>query len=88
MIYFANTILDAQTTTIKRVDFFVAKAKFYQRFLDKLNERQAKVIARMFTEGIDGFRGGLSAKNYISITRTSRATARMSGREIRHEKKR
>ena len=76
MIYFANTILEAQATTIKRVDFYVAKAKFYQRFRDTLNERQAKVVARMFREGIDGFEGGrLSAENYIGITRTSRATA-------------
>ena len=29
----------------------------------------------MFREGIDGFKGGLSAENYISITKTSRATA-------------
>jgi Fic family protein len=29
----------------------------------------------MFKEGIDGFKGGLSAENYISITGTSRATA-------------
>ena len=29
----------------------------------------------MFREGIDGFKGGLSAENYISISRTSRATA-------------
>ena len=29
----------------------------------------------MFKEGIDGFKGGLSAENYIRITKTSRATA-------------
>ena len=29
----------------------------------------------MFNQGIDGFKGGLSAENYISITGTSRATA-------------
>ena len=29
----------------------------------------------MFREGIDGFKGGLSADNYINITGTSRATA-------------
>jgi Fic family protein len=75
MRYFANTILDAQTNTLKRVNFYVAKAKFYERFRSKLNERQDKVIARMFREGIDGFEGGLSAENYISITKTSRATA-------------
>jgi Fic family protein len=29
----------------------------------------------MFREGINGFKGGLSAENYISIAKTSRATA-------------
>jgi Fic family protein len=29
----------------------------------------------MFREGIDGFKGGLSAENYIRITGSSRATA-------------
>jgi len=75
MKYFASTVLEAQNNTIKRVDFYVAKAKFYESFRDELNERQAKVIARMFKEGIDGFKGGLSAENYISISKTSRATA-------------
>jgi Fic family protein len=73
--YFANTILEAQNNTIRRVDFYVAKAKFYQKHRGTLNERQEKVIARIFREGIDGFKGGLSAENYISITGTSRATA-------------
>jgi Fic family protein len=73
--YFANTILEAQNNTIKRVDFYVAKAKFYEKHRGTLNERQQKVIARIFREGIDGFEGGLSAENYISITGTSRATA-------------
>jgi Fic family protein len=75
MKYFADTILEAQNNTIKRVDFYVAKARFYERFRGKLNERQEKVIARLFREGIDGFKGGLSAENYISISKTSRATA-------------
>jgi Fic family protein len=75
MTYFPNTILQAQDNTIKRVDFYVAKAKFYEKFRDQLNERQAKVIARMFRDGIDGFKGGLSADNYISTSKTSRATA-------------
>ncbi len=75
MKYFAGTIVEAQNNTIKRVDFYVAKAKFYEKFRDRLNERQAKVIARMFREGIEGFKGGLSAENYIAISKTSRATA-------------
>lgn len=73
--YFAETVIVAQSTTIRRVDFYVVKAKFYERLRGHFNERQAKVLARMFNEGIDGFKGGLSAENYISITGTSRATA-------------
>src|SRR6266705_494882 len=63
------------TIRIKRVDFYVAKAKLYERLRGQLNERQEKIIARMFREGIDGFKGGLSAENYISISKISRATA-------------
>jgi Fic family protein len=73
--YFARTILDAQNNTIKRVDFYVAKAKLYARLRGQMNMRQEKVIVRMFREGIDGFKGGLSAENYIAVTQTSRATA-------------
>jgi Fic family protein len=75
LMYFANTVLEAQNNTIKRVDFYIAKAKLYERLRGQLNERQEKVIARMFREGIDGFKGGLSAENYISISNASRATA-------------
>ncbi|MVA81486.1 DUF4172 domain-containing protein [Agrobacterium vitis] len=75
IIYFSQTVLDAQQATIDRIAFFIQKAKFYDRFRDRLNERQEKVIARIFREGIAGFKGGLSAENYISITATSRATA-------------
>jgi Fic family protein len=73
--YFAGTVLEAQNNTLERVDFYVAKARFYERLRGKLNERQEKVVARMFAEGIDGFEGGLSAENYIRISKASRATA-------------
>jgi Fic family protein len=73
--YFSGTVLEAQNNTINRVDFYVAKARFYEKHRGALNERQEKVVGRVFREGIDGFKGGLSAENYISITGTSRATA-------------
>ena len=41
----------------------------------KLNDRQQKVLARMFREGSAGFRGGLSAGNYMSITGATASTA-------------
>ncbi|WP_255245871.1 Fic family protein [Sphingobium sp. D43FB] len=73
--YFATTILDAQQHSLALIDFLLAKTRFYDRFRSRLNERQAKVISRMFREGLDGFTGGLRASNYITITETSRATA-------------
>ncbi|MGC2810584.1 MAG: Fic family protein, partial [Bradyrhizobium sp.] len=75
LIYFAGTIIQAQRNTINRVDFLISKAGLYEQLRGKLNDRQEKAIARMFREGIDGFEGGLSAENYITITKASRATA-------------
>jgi Fic family protein len=75
LTYFADTVINAQNHSLARIDFLLAKTKFYDRFQDRVNERQAKVIARMFREGLDGFKGGLSAGNYITIAETSRATA-------------
>ena len=75
LTYFGNTVVAAQRNTIKRVDFLVAKSRLYEKVRGKLNERQEKALTRMFREGISGFKGGLSAENYIRITKTSRATA-------------
>lgn len=73
--YFSEMILKAQAYSQKQVEFLIEKAKFFDKFDIKLNERQRKVMLRMFKEGINGFKGGLSAENYIAITQTSRATA-------------
>jgi Fic family protein len=75
LTWFGETILDAQRITLERVAFHIAKARFYDRQRGRLNARQERAIARMFREGIDGFKGGLSAENYISVTGASRATA-------------
>lgn len=73
--YFAQTILDAQNYSLRLIEFLIAKTKLYDALRGQLNERQDKVMARMFKEGPDDFKGGLSAENYISITGTTRATA-------------
>ena len=74
-MYFGETVLEAATRTVSRIEFSIAKAKFYDRFRGAFNERQEKVIARLFREGPDGFVGGLTAEKYVGITKTSRATA-------------
>lgn len=73
--YFAETVLEAQAYALRLVDFLIAKTRLYDRLLGSLNERQEKVLARMFREGVEGFKGGLSAENYMAITGTSPATA-------------
>jgi Fic family protein len=75
LLYFANVILSANAHAQRLLDFLIEKTKLFDRFRGILNERQTKVIARMFREGPEGFKGGLSAENYIRITGASRATA-------------
>lgn len=75
LLYFAQTVLDAQRYTQGFIDFLIEKAKLYDRLRGQLNPRQEKVLARMFREGLEGFKGGLSADNYLKISDTSRATA-------------
>ncbi len=74
-IYFAETILTAQRRAQELVNFVLAKTKLFDRLRHKLNDRQTKVLTRMFREGPDGFNGGLSAKNYLTIAQTSQSTA-------------
>ena len=82
LVYFAETVIAAQAHSLALIDFLLAKTKYYDRFRDRLNERQAQVIARMFREGLDGFQGGLSAANYITIADTSRATTTRDLQEL------
>lgn len=75
LYYFGKTIIEAQELTIKQVDFVIAKAKFFNAYETLLNPRQKKAVLRIFEEGLKGFSGGFSAKNYISIVKTTSATA-------------
>lgn len=75
VVFFAHAIAQAQADSIHLLNFLIEKAKMFQRLLGQLNERQEKVLLRLFAEGPSGFDGGLSAENYIAITKTSRATA-------------
>lgn len=51
------------------------KAKFWMTHQTKsLNERQRKALNRML-DARDGFEGGMNTRKYMSLTKTSRATA-------------
>lgn len=74
LAYFSKTILTAQAYTQATADFLIEKTKLYDKVRGALNIRQEKALARIFREGIEGFKGGLSAENYITITGAPRAT--------------
>ena len=75
LVYFAETVFGALAESQRWVEFLIEKTRLVDRLRGKWNERQEKVILRMAREGPGGFRGGLSAENYLAITGTSRATA-------------
>jgi len=74
--WFARAALDAQAYPAALIDHLIAKTRLFDRLRGQLNPRQQKVLLRLFDAGPEGFSDGLSAGNYIALTRASPATAR------------
>jgi len=74
LVWFAEIALEAQRRSIAQVEFILTKVKLLDRLRSQINERQQKALLRMFREGLEGFKGGLSAGNYSTITGASPAT--------------
>jgi Fic family protein len=72
---FAGLAIEAQRRTWTTVEFVIQKTKLFDRLDGQLNQRQEKALLRMFQEGPEGFRGGMSAKKYETITTASSSTA-------------
>ena len=83
LVYFINTLIQAQNNAELLINFTLQKAKLFHEYKNVLNERQTKVLKRMLKEGPNGFVGGMTAKKYIKITNTSKATAT---RDMQHLK--
>lgn len=75
LAWFTELVLEAQAQARERIGFTLAKTRFWDRHAKRLNERQAKAIARMLREGPEGFKGGMSAQKYMKIADCSKATA-------------
>ncbi|MFM7622418.1 MAG: DUF4172 domain-containing protein, partial [Alphaproteobacteria bacterium] len=73
--YFVATVYQAQKHSETLLTFVLAKARFFADHTAPLNDRQKKVLNRMFAAGPDGFEGGMSAAKYQHITKTSKPTA-------------
>ena len=75
LCWFAGIALEAQGRTAVYLDFLFNKTRLLDSLRGELNDRQQKALLRMLREGPQGFRGGLSAGNYATITGASPATA-------------
>lgn len=74
LLWFADKAIEAQARTLHHIEFIIAKTRLFERLRGQLNPRQEKALRRMFAEGVDGFKGGLSAANYMTITGALSAT--------------
>jgi Fic family protein len=75
VVYFVKTTLHAQFEAEQQIAFTLKKVQFFDRFKDRLSDRQLKVVRRMLEEGPRGFRGGMNAGKYGSLAGISKATA-------------
>ena len=73
--WFAAAAIEGNRCTEQCVKLQMHKARLMDRLDGHINERQRKALLRMFAAGLSGFAGGLSAKNYRSITDVPAHTA-------------
>ncbi len=73
--FFSQAVLQAMEQSGNFLHFLLEKSKLMNRLTAQINPREEKALMRMFECGIEGFQGGMSAENYIKITKASRATA-------------
>lgn len=75
ILYFSTVILEAQKDAKQMVLRTINKTRFLDTYKSQMNERQTKAIVKMLDFGISGFKGGMTSRKYVSITKSSRATA-------------
>lgn len=76
VLWFGEEILWAMDAAEKTISFVLAKARFWRNHRNtSLNDRQRKVLNRLFAAGPGGFTGGMTATKYMNLTDCSKATA-------------
>jgi len=75
LYYFSDVVIKAQEIAREEVDFVLAKTRFYETYGDQLNERQTKMVSRVFAEGRKGFEGGITTRKYEVIAKCPNRTA-------------
>jgi len=77
ILWFLNLLDLALDESKKRIKHSQFKKHFYQSLASvSLNSRQRKVLEKLLEKEPEGFKGGLTNKKYVSMTKTSSATAK------------
>ncbi len=84
--YFLSVVIEAQKNALANIDFTISKGKFWNARRDELNKRQSKMLKRMFRDGENSFEGGINAKKYMRICKTSKATATRDLQDLQKKK--
>ena len=82
LLYFSQLLIDTQQNTLEILNFSVKKTQFFDKYKKIMNNRQTKAINKMLDAGKEGFEGGMTTKKYISITKTTKATATRDLQEL------
>jgi len=82
LIYFSQLLVDSQRDALEILNFSLKKTQFFDRYKSAMNVRQLKVINKMFDAGKEGYEGGMTAKKYMSISKTTKATATRDLQEL------
>jgi Fic family protein len=80
--YFVQTVAEAQKMAEAQINFTLKKVAFFEKYTSLLSKRQLKAIHRMFSEGAEGFDGGMNATKYGSLNKISKATATRDLQEL------
>ncbi len=76
LLWFLECYLRALEDSEETISKVLKKAEFWRVHAEtELNRNQRKVINRLLGAGAEGFEGGLTTRKYVSMTKTSRATA-------------
>lgn len=81
--YFNSMIQSAIKISENIIDLTLFKAFVFNNYGNKLNERQKKVMNKLFNAEPEGFEGGLTAKKYGNMTKASKATATRDLQQLR-----
>lgn len=75
LVYFSQLLIEAQQNAIDVINLSIKKTRFLDSHEKHMNTRQIKVLKKMLDMGAEDFKGGMTAKKYMSITKTTKATA-------------